>query len=322
MLLGHHAHCRIAGWSAAAIAALLLPAANRAAAPATPVDPPVVEEVVVSAPEPRYVAPTTRDRIGRIWAPVLINGRGPYRLVLDTGASRSAIVQRVADDLALPVRPDAIRLRGVTGTAIAPAVQLDTLQFGELAVTDTLVPIVADAFGGADGVLGGEGLEGKRIQIEFRRDRVSIARSKRFPAQPGYSVVPFRYGPTRGMRIEVLVGAVKAVGVIDTGAQATVGNLALREALVRRRGQRDEFQDAVIGVTEDIQHATRVRIPSITAGELIVKDAEIAFSDLYIFEHWQLAARPALLIGMDVLGVLDTLVIDYGLNQLQVRTRR
>ncbi len=282
MLLGHHAHCRIAGWSAAAIAALLLPAANRAAAPATPVDPPVVEEVVVSAPEPRYVAPTTRDRIGRIWAPVLINGRGPYRLVLDTGASRSAIVQRVADDLALPVRPDAIRLRGVTGTAIAPAVQLDTLQFGELAVTDTLVPIVADAFGGADGVLGGEGLEGKRIQIEFRRDRVSIARSKRFPAQPGYSVVPFRYGPTRGMRIEVLVGAVKAVGVIDT----------------------------------------RVQIPSITAGELIVKDAEIAFSDLYIFEHWQLATRPALLIGMDVLGVLDTLVIDYGLNQLQVRTRR
>ena len=28
------------------------------------------EEVVVSAPEPRYVAPTLRDRIGRIWAPV------------------------------------------------------------------------------------------------------------------------------------------------------------------------------------------------------------------------------------------------------------
>ena len=48
-------------------------------------------EVVVQALEPRYVAPTLRDRIGRIWAPVMINGKGPFRLVLDTGASRSAV---------------------------------------------------------------------------------------------------------------------------------------------------------------------------------------------------------------------------------------
>ena len=39
----------------------------------------------IQAPEPRYVAPTRRDRIGRIWAPVYINDKGPFRLVLDTG---------------------------------------------------------------------------------------------------------------------------------------------------------------------------------------------------------------------------------------------
>ena len=65
-----------------------------------------------------------------------------------------------------------------------------------------------------------------------------------------------------------------------------------------------------------------MRIPSITAGELIVRNAEIMFRDLYIFDHWQLASRPALLIGMDVLGVLDTLVIDYALDELQIRTRQ
>ena len=46
--------------------------------------------------EPRYVAPTRRDQIGRIWAPVLINGRGPFRLVLDTGASSSGVTAMVA----------------------------------------------------------------------------------------------------------------------------------------------------------------------------------------------------------------------------------
>ena len=54
------------------------------------------EEVVVQAPEPRFVAPTQRDKIGRIWAPVFLNGRGPadlrtsaLRLIFFTTASLS-----------------------------------------------------------------------------------------------------------------------------------------------------------------------------------------------------------------------------------------
>jgi len=308
---------------------LVLPAAALSvlwASPARCADPvpaatPAVEEVLVTAPEPRYVAPTTRDRIGRIWAPVLINEKGPYRLVLDTGASRSAVTRKVAEELGVPIQTDAVRLLGVTGSTIASAVKVDTLEFGELLVENSTMPIVADAFGGAQGVLGGEGLADKRIVIEFHKDRISIARSRRTPAPGGYSVVPFKYSPNRGMRVNVTVGRVKAIAMIDTGAQATVGNLALRAALSRRRGQRDEFEDAIIGVTEDIQQATSVRIPDIVAGALIVRNAPIMFSDLHIFDHWKLSSEPAMLIGMDVLGVLDTLIIDYKRNELQIRTR-
>jgi predicted aspartyl protease len=290
-----------------------------------PVGPPPVqplEEVVVSAPEPRYVAPNTRDRIGRIWAPVLINGKGPYRLVLDTGASRSAVIQRVVDDAGLPLREKPVKLRGVTGSAVVAAVRADTLEFGELVVENAIMPVVADAFGGADGVLGGEGMADKRIEIQFLRDRISIARSRRAPVPAGFSVVPFEYSPNRGLRVQVMVGPVPATALIDTGAQVTVGNLALREALARRRKEKDVFDEAIIGVTEDIQTATRVRIPGIVAGELIVRNAEIMFSDLHILNHWRLNSKPALIIGMDVLGSLDTLVIDYRRNELQVKTRR
>ncbi len=119
-----------------------------------------------------------------------------------------------------------------------------------------------------------------------------------------------------------MVGPVPAIALIDTGAQATVGNLALREALARRRNEKDVFDDAIIGVTEDIQTATRLRVPGIVAGELIVRNAEILFSDLHILDHWRLNSKPALIIGMDVLGSLDTLVIDYRRNELQVKTRR
>jgi len=310
----------LAGVSAPVLSDGLQPEKPAVPAPAA-ATPPGVEEVLVTAPEPRYVAPTTRDRIGRIWAPVLINGEGPYRLVLDTGASRPAVTRAVADELGLPLKIDSVRLRGATGSAVVSAVRVNTLEIGELLIENTTMPIVADAFGGAQGVLGGAGLEDKRIVIEFRRDRIDIARSHRRPAPQGFSVVPFNYRHALGMRVDAMVGPVKATALIDTGAQVTVGNLALRAALARRQGGQDEFGQGIVGVTEDIQQATSARIPSIVAGELIVRNAQILFSDLYIFEHWKLQSKPAVLIGMDVLGTLDTLIIDYKLGELQLRTR-
>jgi predicted aspartyl protease len=280
-----------------------------------------VEEVVVSAPEPRYVAPTTRDRIGRIWAPVLLNGKGPYRLVLDTGASHSAIIQKVADELALPVKERSVRLKGVTGTAVVATAKVDSLEFGELRIDHLKLPIVAAAFGGADGVLGSDGLGDKRIVIEFRKDRITVARSHRTPAPPAYAVVPFKYNPLKGMRAEIMVGRVKAVGIIDTGSQATLGNLALRDALARSAIEGNAGDIAIEGVTEDIQFGTRVRVPNVVLGDLLLRSPRVLFSDVHIFEQWHLTKEPALLVGMDILGVLDTLVIEYKRSELHIKAR-
>src|SRR5579872_5949279 len=112
-------------------------------------------QVLVQAPEPRFVAPTRRDRIGRIWAPVFIDGRGPFRLVLDTGASDSAITAPVAAALGLtPDSADTVLVRGVAGSAIVPTVHADSLSVGELEVASVTLPILSDALGGAEGVLG------------------------------------------------------------------------------------------------------------------------------------------------------------------------
>src|SRR5579863_4596134 len=158
-----------------ALSPLRLPAGGLPQPPA-PQDTP--SEVIVEAPEPKYVAPTLRDRIGRIWAPVLINGKGPYRLVLDTGASHSAIIGRVATSLGIDgAGTSQIMVRGVTGSAIVPAIHVDRMEVGELLINPATLPIVADVFGGADGVLGREGLPDKRILADFRHDQLIIARS-------------------------------------------------------------------------------------------------------------------------------------------------
>jgi predicted aspartyl protease len=280
-----------------------------------------IEQVLVEAPEPRYVAPNRRDRIGRVWAPVLINGQGPFRLVLDTGASGSAVIASVAQQLGISLE-DArtVHLHGVTGSAVVPAIEVDSIEVGDLLLEGKRLPVVADAFGGAEGVLGSEGLLDKRISIDFRRDQISIMRSRRQSAAPAFSEIPLTLGRNRLLTLDVRIGSVPVKAILDTGAQVTVGNRALRE-LLRRRPKDTGLTQEIMGVTLDVARGELVPIPTMYIGPIEVRGLRLTFGDMSIFERWRYTREPALLIGMDVIGSFDAMVIDYAKRELQVRTR-
>jgi predicted aspartyl protease len=290
-----------------------------ASAPSTP-DAPLLEEVLVEAPEPRYAAPTLRDRIGRVWAPVKINGKGPFRLVLDTGATSSAIVQSVADRLGLPIATTKkTRLLGATGTAIVPYVEVEAMEVGDLLMTDVRLPIVPDVFGGAEGVLGTQGLLDKRIYIDFRRDVIEIEHSRAQARPPGLSMLRFDVLRSRLASVMLTVGGVRTRAIIDTGAQQTIGNTRLRDALLLRPREVNETQ--VVGVTLDVMDGHTILTPPIALGGVEIRNLRITFGDMSIFEHWKLTQEPALLIGMDIIGSLETFVIDYKRRELLFRAR-
>jgi len=275
-------------------------------------------EVVVQAPEPRFVAPTRRDQIGRIWAPVRINGRGPFRLVLDTGASDSAITAPVAGALGLtPDTSHAVLVRGVAGSAIAPTVHVDSLTVGDLELESVTLPIIADALGGADGILGTGGLADKRIDIDFLHDRISIARSHGRAAALGFVNLLLERSAPGLLMVRGSVDRVRVHAVIDTGAQRTIGNEALRAALVSRHAQ--GTPDQIFDVTAAVQGGEMFVSPPIVMGGIEIRGAQITYGEVRIFEHWHLTHEPALLIGMDALGLLDALVIDYQRRELELR---
>jgi hypothetical protein len=314
------AACLLAG-------ALALPSGVDATAPevsppSTRVADPIEElaEIMVEAREPRYVSPTRRDQIGRIWAPVLINGHGPFRLVLDTGASHSAITALVALALGIPTdRSPPVILRGVTGFATVPTIRVDSLSVGDLAVDQAILPIVPDALGGAEGVLGSEGLLGKRVFIDFRHDRINIAYSRNERSAPGFVSVPFYSLRGSLVVVDAKVGLVRAKAVIDTGGQVTIANNALRDALSRVGGNGASKRDFIIGATKEIANGELMATPDIGIGGITIHDPGVTYGDLYIFKQWRLLNEPAILIGMDTLGLLDTLIIDYRRHELQLR---
>lgn len=322
---------RRAGFLAAALAAVLPAIAAESSLP--PVDtgvaaliPPVddeLTEVIVAAPEPRYVAPTRRDRIGRVWVPVMINGQGPFRLVLDSGAMRSAVNARVAEELKLPLdQSPPVLLRGVTGSAVVPTIEVQNLSVGDLSVGPSVLPIVADAFGGAEGLLGMYGMENKRIFIDFRNDFINVSLSRNRRAAAGFETIPFVDDPMNLLVVKARVGGTPVRAIIDTGAQSSIGNDALRFALMRQINRRPQSTDQITGATGDVQTGIGARISPITLGGIQIRDAHVTFGELHIFERWNLGDEPALVIGMDILGLLDTLVIDYQRKELHLKPRR
>jgi hypothetical protein len=290
--------------------------------PTTPVVDPAdaLAEVMVETREPRYVSPTRRDQIGRIWAPVMINGHGPFRLVLDTGASHSAITALVALALGIPTdRSPPVILRGVTGFATVPTIRVDTLSIGDVAVDQPILPIVPDALGGAEGVLGSEGLLGKRIFIDFRHDQIKITYSRNESSSHGFISVPFYTMRGSLVVVDAYVGSVRCKAIIDTGGEVTIGNLALREQLARAGGGGWSKVDIITGATKASQKGELMDAPAIALGSVSIHDSGVTFGDLYIFKQWRLTTEPAILIGMDALGLLDTLIIDYRRHELQLR---
>jgi len=279
-----------------------------------------VEEVVVDAPEPRYVAPTLRDRIGRVWAPVYINGQGPFRLVLDTGANRTAIIPALANRLGMPVESNPVKLLGATGSSMVPIIRVSSIEVGDLWLGDRKVAVVPDVFGGAEGVLGADGLSDKRVHIDFRNDQISILRSTGKPPQSlGTTRVPVKIQHGHLLMFDMKISGIRTRAMLDTGAQTTIGNRSLRTALSRKR---EGVTNEIIGVTLDVQKGETFFAPAVDIGGLTVRGMRVTFGDIYIFDAWKMTEEPAILIGMDIIGLLDTLIIDYKRKELHLRPRR
>lgn len=75
-------------------------------------------------------------------------------------------------------------------------------------------------------------------------------------------------------------------------------------------------------MTATSQAGESYRTPSIALGEAIsISTPRMTFGDLAVFEAWDMTSEPAIIVGMDALGLVDTLIIDYRRSELQILMR-
>ena len=321
----------IARAGAAVASALLLLLSGGPAGAADPAAPapvavvPAALEVVPPVPPepgPLYATRTTHDRIGRIVAPVEINGRGPFRFILDTGANTSAISETTALALELvPFDGAVINVHGVTGSATLPVIQVATLRAGGLLLENQRLPVLPSAvFAGMDGILGVDALQDARIEVDFGRDRVTIRRSSGRRAPKGFLVVRAWLQNGGLLLVDGQVGRVPVKAIVDTGAERSIGNEALRAALVdSARRPHEMVATTVIGATPQIMQGLSFEAPAIDIGGARLNNLTVTFGDLHVFGIWSLLEEPAILIGMDMLGTLEKFVVDYSRREFHLK---
>ena len=267
-----------------------------------------------------FRADQTTDRVHRSTVPVFINDRGPFRFAVDTAASASV----VADDLveAVGIEPAGqLDMHTVIGLERVPAVRARTLASGSLSVEDARMAVGSrPGLIGLDGLLGLDLLANQRLVMRFRgQGRSSINRSRPDHDQFLGVVRPrVRFQPPQGggaelMVVNALVRGQQVQAIVDTGAQVTLINPALAAAAEARPFQSRSASTGDMLVQSPTGRAAPAQamiVSSVHFDELVLDRLAVLMGDFHIFRLLGLADTPAMLMGVDVLGAFERVVID------------
>jgi predicted aspartyl protease len=257
----------------------------------------------------------------RLSVDVRVNGRGPYRFIVDSGADTSAVGLGIAQELQLPLGTPAI-LNGMTSRDRVDRVKVDALTLGPTTVRNLELPALREYDVGGDGIIGIDALVSKRLLMDFEKKLIKVEDSSvRYIPMPGEIVVTARRQRGQLILTHVLAAGVPLDAVIDTGTEITIGNLALRDLLIR--GNRDKFIEVpVIGVTGVTQKLQVARIGELKLGPITIADVPMAFADVPPFKLFGLSDKPALLLGTDLLETFRRISLDFKDRKVRFQLRK
>jgi predicted aspartyl protease len=260
----------------------------------------------------------------RMAVDVMLEGRGPYRFIVDSGADRSVIGATLAARLGLEPA-GTVTLNGMAGTSRVETVRLNQLTIGESDVFDIVAPALPERDLGAQGLLGIDALAEQRLMLDFEKKAVTVQGGRRPAAAPSGSdeiVVTARRRNGQLILTEVMAANRTIYAVIDTGSQATIGNSALLERISRLRRPPPGRPVSLVSVTGEIIVANEVLLPELRIGGALLKDVRVAFVDAPPFALFGLTKQPALLLGTDVLGAFRRVSLDFHNRKVRFTLRR
>lgn len=253
-----------------------------------------------------------RDKTSRMTVPVTIDGHGPYRFLVDTGAERTVISRELARKLNL-AGGAGVRLHSVTEASDVGTFVIPSLQVSKKPVSGINAPGLAEIHLGADGMLGVDSLKSQQVVFDFANQTMTVSQSSRRAARIDRDVIVVTGRNLYGRLIlaDARVDGQRVWVIIDTGSEATIGNEALRRALAKRKRLPPTIPTELMSVTGGRISADVGMVKGLVVGGVTLKDLAVAFADVHPFRKLGLTDRPALLLGMNALKAFDRVSIDF-----------
>ncbi|QKG72091.1 retroviral-like aspartic protease family protein [Erythrobacter mangrovi] len=257
----------------------------------------------------------------RMTVDVLINGKGPYKFVVDSGADTSVIGEGLAGRLALEPGTPTL-LHGVTESAIVDRVMVDELQLGPTISTALELPVLEERDLGGDGMVGLDALVEQRLMMDFEKRLITVDDGRvPEPLRDGVIVVTGRLQRGQLILTKVKAGKHRVDAVVDTGSEITIGNIALRDKLLRR-GKTDFQKITVYGVTGAAIDLDFAFIKELKLGPIKLTNVPIAFADIPPFEVFGIDKEPSLLLGTDLMENFRRVSLDFHDRKVRFQLRK
>ena len=274
-----------------------------------------------SSPESDYIPPTSLAMIADIYkrmtAQVRVNGRGPYPFVVDTGANQSVLSSELAAQIGLttgPLEP----LHGVAGVQMAATTMADLTIGGRVQKNASLSLLPGGAIGGP-GLLGLDRLKDQRVTLDFKARTLRIEPSRGAYHDPDDRVLKATKRDGQLTLVDADVAGIPVTAFIDSGAQSTIGNRALREYALSAYPGTLSTKTVVLSATGQTLAAEMAELPHLRVGGLVLPNWPVAFADLHTFQLWRLTDRPAILLGVDILSRFEYVALDFPRSEVRFR---
>lgn len=257
----------------------------------------------------------------RMTVAVGLNGRGPYRFVVDSGADTSVVGARVAAALGMRAGTPIV-LNGMTERSYVPRVIVHEMSLGQAKFHDRQLPVLKEGDLGGDGMIGIDALTEQRLMMDFEKRTITVEDAKRpIPRFDGEIVVIARRRRGQLILTQVEANRRPIEAVIDTGSELTIGNSVLRQQLFgRKRNLLTKIAvTGVTGVTVDLDLAI---LRELKLGPIMLQNVPIAFADVPPFAVFGLGEKPSLLLGTDLMENFRRVSLDFGKRKVRFQLKR
>lgn len=264
--------------------------------------------------------PLSWDSTGHVVVPTIVNGKGPFDFVLDTGADESGVYAWFAKSLDLP-KGGSAELSGATGSEQTTVARLSTLSVDGYIIRNVDADTLPDRPDGAKiaGVAGVDLMLGRLAVMDFGCGTAALLPITGTTAKiVGTGATLIKAGSIRDgkqLTLPVTINGVGGVAVLDSGARATIINRKFAsvagidpESSVFREGEPTRG-----ATTKSV--ASRVGpIGVVSFAGITRTDAVARVVDMPYLEGAGLAGTPAMNMGLDLLRG-TRLTIDYSSRQ-------